>query len=158
MAGIRCPDGRRSGFTLLETVVVLALIGLSLIVALPSYSNFSSNQRVEAAAGVLASDLSVARQEAVTRRAPITVTFAAGDGRCAPTAADSYTLFHGSLALKWVCLPGGVEWATVTAGPLIFQSTGVPQIGMTLTMRSARTGVRHSVTVSAESGAVDAAR
>ncbi|MGH2375195.1 MAG: GspH/FimT family pseudopilin [bacterium] len=147
----------RSGFTLLETAVVLALVGLILVAALPSYSNFVSNQRLEATARVVTSDLRVARQEAVTRRAPIAIGFAAADGGCTPAAA-SYTLFHGPLVLKRTCLPGDVEWAPVPAVRLVIQSVGIPQAGMTLTMRSARTGARRSVAISADSGAVDDVR
>lgn len=150
-------DAGRSGFTLLETVVVLALVGLLLVAALPSYSDFVSNQRLEANARLIASDLRVARQEAVTRRAPVAIGFAAADADCTPSAA-SYTLFGGPLVLKRTCLPPDVEWAPVPAVRLVFQSVGVPQTGMTLTVRSARTGTRRSVTISAESGAVDDAR
>lgn len=147
----------RSGFTVLETVVVLALVGLLLVAALPSYSNFVSNQRLEAAGRLIASDLRVARQEAVTRRAPVAIGFAAADANCLPTSA-SYTVFHGPVVLKRTCLPGNIEWAPVPAVRLVIQSVGIPQTGMRLTVRSTRTGARRSVTISAESGAVDGPR
>lgn len=147
----------RSGFTVLETVVVLALVGLLLAAALPSYSNLVSNQRLEAAGRLIASDLRVARQEAVTRRARVEIGFAAADGDCAPAAA-SYTVTQGPRVLKRTCLPGTIEWAPVPAVRLVIQSVGIPQTGMMLTVRSARTGARRSVTISAESGAVDGPR
>ncbi len=151
----RASDADRPGFTLVETVVVLALVGIILVIALPSYSNYASNQRTLAAARTLASDLGVARQEAVTHRAPVTVRFAAHDSLCRLRASvASYTLSTASSVIKRTCFPEDVEWSPLPAGGLIFRSVGTPQAGMTLTVRSTRTGERHAVTVAAETGAI----
>jgi len=152
-------DGQRrphlTGFTLLETVMVLALVGILVVMVLPSYSNYASNQRALATARTLASDLRVARQEAVTRRATIAVTFAASDASCLPrTAAASYAVTHASSVIKRTCFPADVEWSPLPTGSLMFRSVGAPQAGTTLTVRSTRTGKRHVVTVAAETGAV----
>ncbi|MGH7754577.1 MAG: pilus assembly FimT family protein, partial [Gemmatimonadales bacterium] len=54
----------RSGFTLVEVTIVLAILGLLLGLGVPSYLNSGSNHQVRAAAQTLASDLDAARQEA----------------------------------------------------------------------------------------------
>ncbi len=154
MTRTRRADADRAGFTLLETVVVVALVGVILVVTLPSYSSYASNQRTLAAAHTLAADLRTARQEAVTRRAPITVSFAGRDGACGAGSGGSYAMTHGGSVLKRVCFPDDVEWSPAPAAPLVFESAGAPRIGASLMVRSARTDERHWVTVAADSGAV----
>lgn len=147
-----CAPSDRRGFTLLETVVVLAIVGVILAVALPSYSNYTSNQRTLAAARTLRADLGVARQEAVTRRAPVTVSFATDDPRC---GAGAYVLSHSGGIIKRTCLPPAVEWAERPDDPLVFESTGAPRATRTVSLRSVRTGRTHRVTATAGTGAVD---
>ena len=80
----------QAGVSYLETVLVFVLVSIVLGIGLPSYRNYTSNQRALVAARTLASDLRVAQQEAVTRRADITVSFSAADAACAN--APSYVI------------------------------------------------------------------
>src|SRR5262249_2682908 len=91
MESSRLLPGRRTGFSLLETLIVLSILGIVFAVALPSYSRYASTQRARATAHVLASDLRVAQQEAMTRRSAINVTFLAADPLCRPNA-PSYVI------------------------------------------------------------------
>ncbi len=148
------PRAARSGFSLVELLIVLALVGLLLAAGLPSYLNAASNQRVRAAARTLVSDLYVARQEAVTRRATVIVRFAAADGACAAEAYASYSITEGSTVIKRTCLSPDVTWVSLPPGTLRFQSTGTPESGMSLLLRSVRTGVTYTVRVAPETGAI----
>ncbi len=145
--------GPVEGFTFLETVIVLALIGTVLAFALPSYRNRTSNERALGAVHTLAADLHVAQQEAVARRASVIVTFSGADAAC-PAPAASYVITSASSVIKRTCLPADVEWAPVPAVRLAFQSLGIPDAGMTIALSSTRTGQQFAVTVKAETGVI----
>ncbi len=139
----------------METIIVLAILGLLLVVGLPSYLNSASNQRVLTTARTLASDLHVARQEAVTRRATVTVRFFAADGSCLPERTTaSYTITQATTVIKRTCFPFDVEWLSLPRASLQFQSTGAPPTGISVRVRSRRTGTAYSVVVAGETGVI----
>jgi type II secretion system protein H len=65
---------RPSGYTLIEMVVVMAIFGLMLAMALPSMTRGNSWRRVDGAGRDLAARMQLARQMAVLRRAPYRMT------------------------------------------------------------------------------------
>lgn len=142
-----------AGFSLLEMLVVLSLLGIILTIALPSYSHYASNQRALSVAHTLASDLQVAEQEAVTRRAAVTVRVSPADAACPGGPVASYVLGQGDTVIKRACFPSDVTWA-VPRSELVLQPTGVPRAGLTLAVESIRTGKRFSVTAAAGTGTV----
>ena len=64
---------RNHGFTLLELMVVLIVVGILLGVAVPGMTNFIRNSRMTAAANDLVGALTFARGEAIKRRLPVTL-------------------------------------------------------------------------------------
>ncbi len=147
--------GPVEGFTFLETVIVLALVGTVLALAVPSYLNRMSTERALSAARTLAADLHVAQQEAVTRRAAVITTFLRADAACpGGEPAASYVITSASSVIKRTCLPADVEWAPVPAARLAFQSLGIPDTGMTIALRSMRSGRQYAVTVKPETGVI----
>jgi type IV fimbrial biogenesis protein FimT len=61
------PAGPARGFTLIEMVVVVAIVGILVGLGASSYSAWVANSRIRTAAETLASGLSAARNEAIKR-------------------------------------------------------------------------------------------
>lgn len=77
-------DRARSGFTLIELMVTIAVAAIMLTWALPAFTDLIDSQRLRAAAQQVATDLRYARSEAIRRHAamPIGVSFAPGEHWC----------------------------------------------------------------------------
>jgi len=68
---------RARGFTLIELMVVLTVLGIMLGIAVPSFKNFIGSQRAKSAAYEMSTSLLYARSEAIKRPGE-TVTLKAG--------------------------------------------------------------------------------
>lgn len=68
------------GFTLLELMVALAVLGIAIRIALPAYSGLIDQQKIDSSLDVLLRGLKSARQEAIERNRPITVAPASAGG------------------------------------------------------------------------------
>lgn len=81
-----------NGFTLVEMVVVLAVIAIVMSYALPAYSRFVAQNKVQSFAYALLADLNNARSEAIRRGAVVEV--------CAASASTS-TSCNAASASNW---------------------------------------------------------
>ena len=70
------------GFSLLEMAAVLAITGILLAVAVPSYKDFLQRQQLRLAGDTLLQDLRSARQLSISAPTSIFVTFHAGKQWC----------------------------------------------------------------------------
>jgi type IV fimbrial biogenesis protein FimT len=77
---------RQSGFTLLEALVVLAVLGVLLGMAIPTFANLQAKQQLQAQAEGLLGSLQLARSEAIRRQQPVTLCPRA-DEACDPDAS-----------------------------------------------------------------------
>ncbi len=72
-----CTRKVTSGFTLLETLIATAIVAILLMVSMPSFTTFYSNQRLIGAAEQVYNHLQQARTESVTRGQTVYVNFSA---------------------------------------------------------------------------------
>ena len=68
-----------AGFTLLELMIVVAIVGIVAAFAVPSYQNMIERNRLKQAAGSLLSDMQHARTEAIKRSQDIFVSRTTGN-------------------------------------------------------------------------------
>ena len=89
----------RNGFTLIELIVTIAVAGILLALAAPSFQSLLISNRITAQTNDLVSDLAFARSEAIKRGVTVTACFANTPTTCG----------------------AGINW---TAGWIVFVDTG----------------------------------
>jgi prepilin-type N-terminal cleavage/methylation domain-containing protein len=73
---------RVRGLTLMELMVTVAILGILVALAVPSFNSFLAKGRLSGAAEALAQDLQLARSEALRRNAEVTISFSSGTAWC----------------------------------------------------------------------------
>ena len=76
---------KQAGFTLLEMLTVLAIVGIFVLIAIPALKGYNQSTGIRASAKQIAGDLWLARQKAITTSTPHSIRFESGE--------SSYTLF-----------------------------------------------------------------
>ena len=76
--------GRAAGFSLMESMIVLAVAAILAGLALPGFQETLQRQRAASTMHALVTQLAQVRNTAITRRVPVTVCPSLGDGRCRP--------------------------------------------------------------------------
>ena len=70
---------RQRGFTVIEVLLVIVIIGVLAAIAAPSFVTYTSNQRIKSASFDLYAAMVFARSEALKRRVQVTVAANGGD-------------------------------------------------------------------------------
>jgi len=85
-----------SGFTLLELMVTVALAGILIMIAVPSFSEMIKNNRLSAQINELTAATNLARSEAIKRNQPVTICRSASGTACAagwPSSTNGWLVF-----------------------------------------------------------------
>jgi type IV fimbrial biogenesis protein FimT len=91
------PMHSRYGFTLIETLVVVALLAVIAVLATPAFVTWQLRDQVDSRAHALLSTLAYARSEAIRRGVRVTVCRIDAARRC--------------LAAGQACRSGGLDWS-----------------------------------------------
>ena len=127
---------RTSGFTLIELVITMAILGVMLVWAIPNVIDFIRNARMQGITSDLVGDITLARQEAQRRGQIVTVCASANGTSCDAGTPD------------WMA--GRIILAPNAATPLL--KTNLLPDGAIATKKI--TGVGTAVITFAQSGAV----
>jgi type IV fimbrial biogenesis protein FimT len=84
---------RFAGFTLLELMTTLSVVGIVLAVGVPSYLTVIRNNRAAANANELVSALTIARSEAVRRGDRVSLCRSSDGASCGGTWTDGWIVF-----------------------------------------------------------------
>jgi type IV fimbrial biogenesis protein FimT len=103
---------RPRGFTLIELMIVIAVVAVILTLAAPSFYNFIVSQRLKAISAQLTTDVQLARSEAVGRNQAVRMRFSSS------TADSCYAIYTGAddscnCLNTPVCPTGSTEIRTV---------------------------------------------
>ncbi len=66
---------KQAGFTLLEVLVTMAVIGIAAAIGIPAMQQVLLNSKVQGVVNTLKIDLTIAKQEAIRRGVPVVVDF-----------------------------------------------------------------------------------
>lgn len=105
---------RHRGFTLIEALVVIMIVGVLLGLAAPSFVTFTSSQRVKTASFDLYAAMLFARSEAIKRRVNVTVAPVSSDWKNGWTVSTGAVNCAGGTALRTQDSLNGVIFTSVS--------------------------------------------
>jgi len=145
---------RQAGFTIIELMITLTVLAIILAAAVPTFRDFTRNNRVIAAQNDLVTAMSLARSEAIKRSADVILCPTdSGGTTCSSTLnwANGWLVRVASDAnpLQVWSAPGGDLTAVSTIDQLRYQPIGTVATGGAITIAySGCTGPKaHRVTV-----------
>lgn len=126
------PARRRAaerGFSLIELIVVVGLLGLVVLVGMPALDDWLERYRVRTAAQNLAADMQLQRMRAVSRNHPFRITFRAGN--------NEYELVESDGGGGWIqvdpqpkVLPQGVTFSSTLGDPIQLSFGGLNDVAV----------------------------
>lgn len=124
--------GSETGFTLIEMLIVVAIIGIVGLIALPNYLVWQSRSELRQAVTEVQNQLLLARMAALSRNAPVTVAISITNGAVLTTTTNAATGVQ-MLASLSVRLPHVVDlkvgpsaaWTSAATANVSFNSMGM---------------------------------
>jgi prepilin-type N-terminal cleavage/methylation domain-containing protein len=120
------------GYTLIEVVMVIALLGLLYTMVAPNFKNTLVKYKLQVAAQELAQNIRLAQQKTIAEGVSYKIVFNLDK-------MDNYQLLYGRRG-KLIKLPSGVffDWTTYADvdKTLVFNPSGAPNRGGTIAIKS----------------------
>ena len=147
---------RHTGFTLIELVITIALLGILLAWAIPNVTTFIKNARMNSIVNELVGDIGVARQEAQRRGRRVQICASSDGANCDTTTPPEWVNGWIILApdstgvqrvVKYTKEPSGAreaaKWFTGPGpnAPITFFPSGSAVAGTVIQIRDDRSGL-----------------
>jgi type IV fimbrial biogenesis protein FimT len=121
-----------TGFTLIEMLIVVAIMGIAALIAIPNYLVWESRSELRQAVTEVQNQLLLARMAALSRNAPVTVAISITNGAVLTTTTNAATGAQ-VLASTSVRLPHVVDlkvgpsaaWTSAATANVSFNSRGM---------------------------------
>ena len=117
-------DQGKRGFTLIELMVVIALVSVILTLVAPSFTGMLASRRLEGATNEFVTDLQYARSEAVARNANV--------GLVTGAAGTCYTIYQEAIPVAGSC--NCANTPACTGGPVEIKTVSLLGAGVTATV------------------------
>ena len=145
----------RRGFSLVELLIVLAIMAVVAGLAAPRYANSLALYRANAAAQRVATDLAFAKDQARNIGSPVTVTFVVAASTYSLAGVERLTHGSGDYSVDLTAEPYGATLVSASFGSgaeAVFNIYGMPAAGGQVVVRAG--GVTRTVTLEAVTGKV----
>jgi type IV fimbrial biogenesis protein FimT len=120
------------GFTLIETMIVVAIIGIAGLIAIPNYLVWQSRSELREAVTEVQNQLLLARMTALSRNAPVTVAISIANGAIWTTTTNAATgvqvMGSSSVRLPHVVdlkVGPSASWTSAAMASVSFNSMGM---------------------------------
>lgn len=114
----------RNGFSLIELLIVIAIIGISAAITVPSYQAMMQQGAITSQSNAILGFLQLARSEAATRRATTTVCPSADQASCSGVDLARGGIMLQNGAVIKVLPPAAASLTSVGSNSVIFNSDG----------------------------------
>ena len=142
---------RTGGFSLIELMVVIAILGILMSIAVPAFSEWVASQRVRDTAADIHTSLMRARNEATSRGLSVSITPASGNWANGWYIANPDATYNPDPANPTVFIEqhGPVQNATISgAGTITFTSVGrLSGVALAIRVAAGGTTLTRCVTV-----------
>ena len=141
------------GFSLVELMVAVAVAGVLVAIAIPSFDSFILSNRLSSYASAFSAGVRVARSEAIKRNLPVTLCMSSNGSSCVTSGGweQGWIVLSGTTVIKRQQATVAGYLLSSSVSSLTFQPNGLGATQTTMTVcRSSPLGTQErQVTVSA---------